>query len=60
MLGPGGRLGLFLAQGEVAPLFATRSVLSDLLERAGFEEVSIEDRDDVYRVVTASRRTGAA
>ncbi|HJN72508.1 MAG TPA: class I SAM-dependent methyltransferase [Myxococcota bacterium] len=49
----GGRLGLFLAQGEIAPLFSTREQLEEFLEAAGFAQVRIEDRDDVYRVVTA-------
>ncbi len=54
-LRPGGRLGLFLAQGEQAPLFDTREVLESNLVLAGFDNILIEDRDDVYRVVTALR-----
>ena len=50
-----GQLGLFLAQGEVAPLFSTRPELEADLRRAGFEEVQVEDRDDVYRVCRALR-----
>lgn len=53
VLNPGGRLGLFLAQGEVAPLFPTRDELEDDLAAAGFDDVTITDRDDVYRVVIA-------
>jgi len=53
VLVPGGRLGLFLAQGEVAPLFSTRPQLEQSLAEAGFTGVQIEDRDHVYRVVRA-------
>ena len=53
VLTPGGRLGLFLAQGEVAPLFSSREELQECLPDAGFSGVEIEDRDDVYRIVTA-------
>lgn len=53
VLRPGGRLGLYLAQGEEAPLFSTRPQLERWLPEAGFTDVRIEDRDDVYRVVTA-------
>jgi ubiquinone/menaquinone biosynthesis C-methylase UbiE len=55
VLRPGGRLGLFLALGEVAPLFPTRAELDELLPGAGLTEPSIEDRDDVYRIVIASK-----
>ena len=54
-LRPGGRLGLFLAQGERAPLFDTREVLERNLALAGFDAVVIDDYDDVYGVVTATR-----
>jgi demethylmenaquinone methyltransferase/2-methoxy-6-polyprenyl-1,4-benzoquinol methylase len=52
---PGGRLGLFLAQGERAPLFDTRDQLLGDLGEVGYRDIQIEDRDDVYRVVTAVR-----
>lgn len=55
VLRPGGRLGLFLAQGEVAPMFATRAELEQLLATAGARDVELEDRDDVYRIVRASK-----
>ena len=58
VLKPRGRFGLFLAQGEVAPLFSMRDELEHLLSEAGFVEVRIEDRDDVYRIVTAVRGGG--
>ena len=52
VLKPGGRLGLFLAQGEVAPLFSTKIELEAMLRHAGLIEVTIDDRDDVYRIAT--------
>lgn len=55
VLRPGGRLGLFLAQGEIAPLFSTRDELEDMLADAGFQDIEIEDRDDVYRIVSARK-----
>ena len=55
VLKPGGRLGLFLAQGEVAPLFSTRAELEGYLTGRDFVDVRIEDRDDVYRIVTAEK-----
>jgi ubiquinone/menaquinone biosynthesis C-methylase UbiE len=54
VLRPGGRLGLFLAQGEVAPLFSTRAQLERALADAGFVDARFEDRDDVYRIVSAT------
>ena len=53
VLRPGGRIGLFLAQGEIAPLFSTRKQLEAVLDDAGFVGIDIEDRDDVYRIATA-------
>jgi ubiquinone/menaquinone biosynthesis C-methylase UbiE len=55
VLRPGGRLGLFLAQGEVAPMFSTRAELEQLMPAAGVHRVEIEDRDDVYRIVVARK-----
>ncbi len=55
VLKPGGRLGLFLARGEVAPLFPTRQELEHHLADAGYVNPRIEDRDDVYRVVVATK-----
>jgi ubiquinone/menaquinone biosynthesis C-methylase UbiE len=54
VLRPGGRLGLYLAQGEEAPLFSTHEQLQRWLPAVGFTNVAIEDRDDVYRIVTAT------
>jgi len=53
VLRPGGRLGLFLAQGEIASLFPLRTELEGQLAEAGFADVEIADRDHVYRIVTA-------
>jgi len=55
VLKPGGRLGLFLAQGEVAPLFSTKIELEAMLRHAGLIEVTIDDRDDVYRIATCRK-----
>jgi SAM-dependent methyltransferase len=55
VLRPEGRLGLFLAQGEVAPMFSTRAELEVFLSSAGAHRVEIEDRDDVYRIVVAMK-----
>ena len=60
VLRPGGRLGLFLAEGEIAPLFSTRPELEEYLSNAGFVDCHIEDSDDVYRIVTAGRPSTAA
>jgi ubiquinone/menaquinone biosynthesis C-methylase UbiE len=53
VLKPSGRIGLFLAQGEVAPLFCLKAELLDYLSSAGFDQIDIEDCDDVYRIITA-------
>lgn len=57
VLKPGGRLGLFLAQGEAAPLFPLHDELVEYLADADFSEPRIDDVDDVYRIVTASKNT---
>lgn len=54
VLTAGGHLGLFLAQGEIAPLFPERQEIEQLLTGAGFVDIDITDRDDVYRVATAT------
>ncbi len=55
VLKPGGQIGLFLAQGEVAPLFSTKIELEAMLRQAGLTDVAIEDHDDVYRVATCRK-----
>ncbi len=54
VLRPGGRLGLFLARGEIAPLFSTRVELRRMLADTGLTGIEIIDRDDVYRIVTGA------
>ena len=49
----GGRLGLFAAQGEVAPTFQTRAELDPLLTAVGFVQSEVHDLADIYRVTTA-------
>lgn len=51
----GGRLGLFSAQGEVAPTFQLRDAINDQLSAAGFANVHIEDVSDIYRITTATK-----
>lgn len=53
VLRPGGRLGLFLAQGEIVSLFPTTSELEEQLSAAGYTAIRIIDRDHVYRLVEA-------
>ncbi len=60
VLRPGGRLGLFLAQGEVAPAFVTKPQLLELAVQAGLADIEVEDRDDVYRVLTARKPAPSA
>jgi ubiquinone/menaquinone biosynthesis C-methylase UbiE len=55
VLRPGGLLGPFLAQGEIAPRFSTRPELEEYLADAGFVDCHIEDRDDVYRVAKTGK-----
>ena len=53
VLKPGRRLGLFSTHGEVTTLFSTKDEWLKILDAAGFEEVRIEDCDDIYRIITA-------
>ncbi len=53
-----GRLGLFAAQGEIAPSFETTKELRTNLAAAGFRNVEIEDVSDIYRIVTALKPSG--
>ncbi len=52
----GGRIGLFGAQGEIAPAFQTKKELETNLVEAGFDNISIEDVSDIYRIATAVKR----
>ena len=51
----GGRLGLFAAQGEVAPSFETTKELRGNLAETGFSNIEIKDVSDIYRIVTARK-----
>ncbi len=55
---PGGRLGLFLAQGEEAPVFSRREELEEYLDFAGLVDARIDDMDDIYRLIVASKPAG--
>jgi ubiquinone/menaquinone biosynthesis C-methylase UbiE len=55
VLKPGRRLGLFLAQGEVYPMFATRDQIEQYLAETGLEQTLIEETDDIYRIVVARK-----
>jgi len=54
-LNPGGRIGLFSAQGEIAPSFQTKDELWDNLSSAGYHNIRIRDVADVYRITTAKK-----
>jgi cyclopropane fatty-acyl-phospholipid synthase-like methyltransferase len=51
----GGRLGLFSAQGEIAPTFQTRNEVEEHLSAAGFAKPEVTDVSDIYRITTATR-----
>ncbi len=52
----GGRIGLFEAQGEIAPTFQTKKEIETNLLNAGFDDISIDDVSDIYRMATAAKR----
>jgi ubiquinone/menaquinone biosynthesis C-methylase UbiE len=52
----GGRIGLFEAQGEIAPTFQTKKEIETNLLDAGFDDISIEDVSDIYRIATAVKQ----
>ncbi len=51
LLSSGGRLGLFSAQGEIAPSFETKNEVVKNLELAGFDKIEVNDVSDIYRVI---------
>jgi ubiquinone/menaquinone biosynthesis C-methylase UbiE len=55
ILEPGGKIGLFSAQGEIAPTFQTRKELTDDLSSAGFSNYYFLDLDDIYRITIAKK-----
>ena len=55
-LNGGGRLGLFSAQGEVAPTFERRKETVNNLSLAGFQDIEVRDVSDVYRISAARKQ----
>lgn len=51
----GGRLGLFSAQGEIAPSFETKNEVTDNLNAVGFKTIYTTDVSDIYRIITAEK-----
>jgi ubiquinone/menaquinone biosynthesis C-methylase UbiE len=56
VLKPAGRIGLFGAQGEIAPTFQTKKEIEINLQQAGFDDIHIEDVSDIYRIATAVKQ----
>jgi hypothetical protein len=50
-----GEIGLFSAQGEIAPTFQTKEEIENNLSSAGFRKIIIRDTDDIYRISTAEK-----
>ncbi len=55
VLAPGGRLGCLSSQGEIADVFLTREEWAALLTGAGFINVQIKDRYDIFWLATANK-----
>lgn len=55
VLAPGGRLGCLSSLGEIADIFLIREEWEGLLTRAGFTDMQIEERYDVFRLVVARK-----
>jgi len=55
VLAPGGRIGCLSSPGEMADIYLTAAEWEKLLRGAGFSEIQIEDRDDVFRLVVARK-----
>ncbi|NOZ28880.1 MAG: methyltransferase domain-containing protein [Chloroflexi bacterium] len=58
VLAPGGRLGCLSSPGEIADVFLTREEWEALLHEAGFTDVQIEERREVFRLIIARRGDG--
>ena len=56
ILEPNGKIGLFSAQGEIAPTFQTKKEIENNLLSAGFRNIIIEDVNDIYRISTAEKK----
>ena len=50
-----GRLGCLSSQGEIADIFLTSEAWQTLLTDTGFTNIQVEDRYDVFRLVTAQK-----
>ena len=55
ILDTGGKIGLFSAQGEIAPTFQTKEEIENNLSSSGFRNITIEDIDDIYRISIAEK-----
>jgi len=55
LLRPGGRLGLLGSQDRMSQEWYTVSAWEDLLSEAGFENVQVQDLNQIFRIVTACR-----
>lgn len=56
ILEPGGKIGLFSAQGEIASAFQTKKETKQNLSFAGFCNIMIKDIDDIYRISIAEKK----
>ena len=55
ILEPTGKIGLFSAQGEIAPTFQTKEEIEKNLSSAGFGNIIIKDINTIYRISTAKK-----
>lgn len=55
LLRPGGRLGLLGSQDRMSQEWYTVSAWKDLLTEAGFENVQVQDLNQIFRIVVAYR-----
>lgn len=55
LLKPGGKIGLFAAQGEVARCFQTSDEIIKELSNAGFHRIIVEGISDVYQLAQAEK-----
>lgn len=54
-LKPGGKIGLFSAQGEIAKAFEMKDELIVNLKHCGFKNILLQDVSDIYRITTATK-----
>ena len=55
ILEAGGKIGLFSAQGEIAATFQTKEEIENNLSSAGFNNIVVNNVNDIYRVSTAEK-----